>query len=555
MRVRKVCVLLLLSVLVIASAREGFRFAKLHLALKRAHREFSNKQFMRAEFWTGRALSVDENNVDATRLMAEINEVQDKPAALDWRIRVVQREPKSTTDIMALAKSAMRFDQDDMAVDALNGLPADFKNRSAEYHELMAGCTLAAHEAVIAGAHFDKAAELDPGNPVYRVNIEAFLLTNSSSREVRAAAAQKLEAVLTDARVSLYADRALLRDAIRSGDRARAQRFAEMLRSHPEHNFNDDLSCLEAVISEPAFQPALTEIEHRVESDALLAREAGDWLDSHGMAAETLRWFAQLPEAVQSDVRMQMTVAEGYSAMRDWNGLETFLAKCYWDKGEYLRRAMLVRCKRELSQPWEKEWAQLVTEVEANPPDGLLLAQLVTGWKWRDETIDLLWGAATKPMTESRALQYLWGLYSRANDTHNLWRVAREQIALDPASPAKKNNAAFLSLLLYGASERSLRFAREASTTNPKVPEWAATYAYALHLAGKESEAKKVMEDLPSKALERPGIALYYAIVLAANGDDAQAKVILSKLNPTGMLPEEVKLAADLGQQLNGTSH
>ena len=256
-------------------------------------------------------------------------------------------------------------------------------------------------------------------NPVYRMNAEAFLLTNSSSPETRAAVAQKLEGALTDASVSLYAVRALLFDAIRGRDRAREQQFAERMRSHPEHNFNDDLSCLEAVISEPTFQPALKEIEHRAESDALRARETGDWLNSQGMAAETLRWFAQLPEAVQSNVRVQMTAAEGYSAVHDWNGLEAFLAKCHWGDGEFLRRAMLIRCQRERSGPWEKEWKQLVTDVDGNPPDGLLLAQLVIGWKWRDETLELLWGATTKPMTESRALQYLWGLYAQTNETHN----------------------------------------------------------------------------------------------------------------------------------------
>ena len=144
----------------------------------------------------------------------------------------------------------------------------------------------------------------------------------------------------------------------------------------------------------------------------------------------------------------------------------------------------------------------------------------------------------------------------RADERNSqLWRVAKAQIELDPTNPTKKNNAAFLSLLLYGASERSERLAREASTTNPKVPEWAATYAYALHLAGKEPEAKRVMENLSPEALGRPGIALYYAIVLAANGDNARAKETLAKLNPTGMLPEEQKLATELAQKLNGAGH
>jgi hypothetical protein len=544
----------ILAVLIIAGGWEGFRYAQLHLALARAHREFSNRQFMRAEFWTGRAFNVDEKNVDATRLMAEIYEAQDQPVALRWRILVVQREPGNIDDIMAWAKSALRFAQGEMAVNALNSLPADFKNHSAEYHELMAGCALAGHESGIAEAYFAKAAELDHDNPVYRVNLVAFRLTNAPSQEIRATATRDLEGVLADARVNLPAARALLYDAVRSRDRARAQRFAEKLRSLPEHNFTDDLSCLEPLMGEPAFRPALDEIEHRAESNALWAAEAGDWLNSHGMVAETLQWFPRLPEAIQTNVRVQMTEAEGYTATSDWKGLQVFLTGCHWESGEYLRRAMVIRCKRELSEPWEKEWNQLAADAEANPPQGFLLAQLAIGWNWRNEALNLLWGAATKPQTDSKALQSLWDLYSQTNETDKLLRVAQAQLALEPSNPARKNNDAFLSLLLHGASEHSERLAREASTTNPNVPEWAATYAYALHLAGKDAEAKKVMEHLSPEALQRPGIALYYAIVLAANGDADKARESLSKLNPTGMLPEERKLAADLALQLNAAA-
>jgi len=541
-------------VLVFIGALKGYGYAQLHLALARAQREFSTSQFMRAEFWAGRALHVDEKNIEATRLMAEIYEAQDKPSALTWRIKVAQLEPENTGDIMAWAKCALRFGQPDMAAGALKSLPQDFKDRNAGYYELMAGCALAAHDNRLAEAWFTRAADLGGDNPLHKVNLAAFRLTNSPSPDIRAEAVRDLEGALPDPHVSLFAVRALLVDAIRSGDHARSQRFAEKLRSLPEHNFNDDLSCLEAAIAGPAFQPALVEIEHRAESDARLATEMGDWLNSHGMAAGTLRWFGRLPGPVAANVRVQMTEADAYLATGDWKGLEAFLAKCQWNTGEFLRRAMLIRCKRELSQPWEQEWKQLVVEVDANPPDSLLLAQLVTGWNWRDETIALLWDAASRPQTESQALQYLWDIYSRANDTGKMWRVARAQIDIDPSNPAKKNNDAFLSLLLYGASERSEHLAQEASAANPKVPEWAATYAYALHLEGRESEAKKVMDNLPPVALGRPGIALYYAIILAANGDQDKARETLAKLNSSGMLPEEKKLAADLAQKLNVAS-
>jgi Flp pilus assembly protein TadD len=555
LRAGKVFAVLLLVALMIAGGWKGFKTAKLHLALARAHREFSGRQFMRAEFWTGRALDVDEKNIDATRLMAEINEAQDKPAGLGWRIKAAQRAPGNTADIMAWAKSAFRFGQGDMAVNALESLPPDFKKRSAGYHELMAGLALASHETGLAEAYFVKAAELDPANPVHQVNLAAFRLANSSNRDVRAAAARDLEAAMTDSRASLFAARALLADAIRNRDPARSQQFAEKLRSLPAHNLSDDLHCLEATVSQPAFRTALDEVEHRAESKAPWTTEAGDWLNSHGMGAETLRWVSHLPETIQSNVRVQITMAESYLAARDWSGLQTFLAGCHWEGGEFLRSAMLIRCQRELSQPWEKEWKDLVAEVEANPPEGFLLAQLVIGWKWRNEALGLLWGAATNPKSDSKALERLWEIYSQTNETRELLRVAKAQINLDPSSPAKKNNTAFLTLLLFGPSERSERLAREASTANPNVAEWAATYAFALHLAGKESEAKKVMESLPSEALSRPGIALYYAIVLAGNGDDTHARESLARLNPNGMLPEERKLAADLAQKLNAASH
>lgn len=549
----KVLVYFLLAVLVVCGCWTGFGYAKLHLALAHAHREFSGRQFMRAEFWTNRALSVDEKNIEATRLMAEINEAQDNPAALGWRIKLAQREPGNTGNIMAWAKCALRYEQDEMALKLLAGLPSDFKNKSAEYHELMAGCALLRHETSVAETHYIRASEIDPGNPLHRVNLAAFRLMNSSNPQVWAASAQDLEGELTNPLTSLIAVRALLYDAIRSGDRVKARRFAEKLHSLPEHIFSDDLNCLEAVISEPAFSSALEAIEHRAESNVHWITETGDWLNAHGMAAETLKWFARFPDALQSNVLMQMAAAQGYLDTGDWSSLEAFVEKCHWDKGEFLRRAMLIRCKRELSQPWEKEWNQLVTEVNANPPNGFLLAQLVIGWKWRNETLDLLWSAASKPQTEAKALQSLWNLYSQTSETSELLRVARAQMNFDPSNPTRENNVAFLSLLLNGASEHSERLAREASITNPIVPEWAATYAYALHLSGKESEAKKVMENLSSEALGRPDIALYYAIVLAANGDSAEARETLKKLNPNGMLPEELKLATDLARQLNLT--
>ena len=554
LRLAKALALLVLLASATFGCWEGFRQTKLHLALQRAHREAANRQFMRAEFWTNRAFTADPKSVEATRLMAEIYEAQDRPEGLGWRIRVVQGAPGSTADILAWAKSAFRFGRRDMALNALKSLPTDFQNRSADFHELMAGCALGTNDLAGADVHFRKALELAPGDPVQHVNLAAFQLTYVTDRATRVEAGQYLEGALNDSQARLYAARALLTLAMRSRDRTAARGFGEKLRAMPEHTFSDDLSRLELSIGEPAFGPALAEIEHRAEGDPQWPLEVANWLNAHGMAAETLRWFPLLPEQVQANVRLQMTVAESYQTLPDWNGLETFLSPRRWDDGEFLRRAMILRSKRERSQPWEKEWTQFATELAAKPPDGFLLAQVMIGWKWREEALQLLWDATAQPTTNTLALQSLWDLYSEKNETREMLKVARAQVELDPSNATRKNNEAFLSLLLHGASARAERLAREASASDPAVPEWAATYAYALHLAKKDAEAKKVMVNLTPEARSRPGVGLYYAIVLAANGDDAPAREALQKLDSRGMLPEERKLASELAEQLHVAS-
>ncbi len=533
---------------------QGFLQAKLYLALKRAHREAANHQFMRAEFWTTRAFAVDPKNVEAMRLLTEIYEAQDRPESLGWRIRVVQRAPGNTADILAWAKSAFRFGQREMALNALKSLPVDFQNKSADYHELMAGYAVGANDPATAEKHFRKAAELDRDNALRQVNLATFQLTYATDRETRVAAGQYLESALQDPRARLFAARASLTLATRAGDRAAAQGFAEKLRAMREHTFDDDLSFLELSIGTPGFGSALAEIEHRAEKDPQWPLEVCNWLNAHAMASEAQRWFAQLPEPFQGNIRLQMTVAESYLALADWSGLETFLAPRRWDDGEFLRRSMIIRARREQSRPWEKEWTQLATEMAARPPDGFLLAQVMIGWKWREEALQLLWDATAQPMTKMLALQTLWDLYSQKNEAREMLKVVRAQVELDPTNATMKNNEAFLSLLLHGASLRARRLAQEASTSDPKAPEWAATYAYALHLASKDAEAKKVMENLTPEARSRPGVALYYAIVLAANGEDAPAREALQKLDSRGMLPEERKLAAELAEQLHVAS-
>ncbi len=530
----------------------GVKEARLRLALSRAHREFDAGQFMRSEFWSGRALKVDGDNAEATRIIAQIYEVQDMRVAVEWRMRASQRAPGNTADVLAWAKCAFHFKDINLTLKALNKLPSDFKETSADAHELMGGCALARGQKAVAAAEFAKAAELDPKNPLHQVNLAAIQLTESTNPNDREAAARKLESLVADPAVNLAALRALLNDAIRSQDAERAARFVAKVRAHAGHTFDDELNCLEAEMRTPAFQTSLQAAERAAATEGLKAMTLTDWLTDRGMAGETLHWSATLPVATQTNTRVQMSVAEAYAALYDWEGLKRFLEHCQWKDGDYLKMALEVRAKRAQSEPWEDEWKQLLAEVAQHPPQPFLLGELAISWNWRKEALELLWVAAADAKTQAQALTDLWELYAKSRETRELLRVAKAQSEMDPLNPAYKNSEAFLSLLLYGYTGRAERLAHEATVEKPAVPEWATTYAFALNLAGKRAEAKEVIDSIPAEEEGRPGVALYCALVLAANGEADRAWACLDKTDPAGLLPEERKLAEKLAQQLKG---
>jgi hypothetical protein len=68
------------------------------------------------------------------------------------------------------------------------------------------------------------------------------------------------------------------------------------------------------------------------------------------------------------------------------------------------------------------------------------------------------------------------------------------------------------------------------------------TYAYALHLQGKDADALKIMQQLNPKALENNSVAGYYGVILKAVGDNAQAGPYLKRSVNGQLLPEEQSL-------------
>ena len=128
-----------------------------------------------------RALRYNSKDVEACRLMADLTEASRSPAALVWRSRVVEFNPRSTEDRLALARTAMTFRDYASATNALEGVDATGK-LTAAYHNLAGAVTAAANQPAQAEAHFLEAARLEPQNPVVQLNLSVVRLHGTNSQ-------------------------------------------------------------------------------------------------------------------------------------------------------------------------------------------------------------------------------------------------------------------------------------------------------------------------------------------------------------------------------------
>ena len=120
----------------------------------------------------------------------------------------------------------------------------------------------------------------------------------------------------------------------------------------------------------------------------------------------------------------------------------------------------------------------------------------------------------------------------------------------DPKDPLVKNNLAATCLLLQRDLPKAHRLASENYLRHPAQPVIASTYAYSLHLQGRTKEALTAFARLSPEALEAPNVALYYALLLTADGQTATAAKYLAAAGQSQLLPEEKALLAAAKQPL-----
>ena len=476
--------------------------------------------------------------------MAEMAELAGKPEALSWREQVVALEPGNAANRIALASTARRFGRLELARKNLDAIAAA-DQANIKYHQIAGALAIAEKKLAMAETEFAAALQLDPNNPQLALNVATVRLTSADSA-TREKSRIDLAQLADQSTLRLEALRALASDAL-ANKSAIAAKWAAALRVEKGATFSDVLLYLEATRNTDAAETAMRDAEGLASQSAGTAALLITWMNRHALAQPALQWAFTLPKEILSAPPMPLAVAESYSFLQDWNGLQAWVDGKNWGEDEFLRLAVVSHALHRLtpgdraSMESQTAWAAALKLTKNRPQRLAAIAQLAEGWGYSEEASEAWWLIANGNENAKEALSALQRLYKARQNSHGLLRVAKRALELNPSDLVAANNCASLGLLLNGDSA-SRRLATKLHAENPANAVFSSTYAFALFTEGRTREALTQMETLKEAQLRHPVIAAYYFVMLVENGKMEQAHAFLSAANKAQLLPEEQQL-------------
>lgn len=525
--------------------RPIYRKWMLEREMRHARDAFNQGDVKTGILWLRKALGRDSDHIDGVKLMGELAEQMRSPSAVYWRQRLVELQPTESANRLLLSRVAMANSQMEVARRALESVPE--KDRALpEYLKLMGALSMSFGNFEEAESHYLKAQELQPGNPVSALNL-AIVRLQRRDTSVAAAARQTLEALRTNGLVGHDALRHLTLDAMRRTNWSRAVILATELAGDTNAVLTDRL--LELDVLKSAGSPQLGTALARFQRDAIASPgatfELGRWmLASVPHRGEVIQWLEQLPDSLRTNVPVAMVVADGYLAVTNWARLSATIEKQQWGEFEFMRSAFAARALREqgMAAGFRTQWGQALKATEGRLERLVPLQRLMAAWNWTSELEETLWVIVGKYPSEKGAVGALATILSATGNTRSLMALMAQESKSDPKSLEFRNNLAATALLLDAQEHRPHDLAKDVYTAQPENAAYASTYAFSLYLQKKHPEARQVLEKLKPADLEQPGVAGYYALVLAAAGEVDRAKRFASISLKTRLLPEEHRL-------------
>ncbi len=539
--------ILIVLLLVGFTGWRGYKVWKQDHWLKLAH-EFAAKGDGRNEILCLRqALALNSQSAEACRLMADLADATHSDAALVWRQRLVDLNPNSLGDRLALMQTAMNFGDFAVASNALAGVTA--ADQKTAIFQTAAGLLAAgAGQTPSAKAHFSEAIKLDPGNFIPQLNLAALQLRGTSALEAAAArdVLNRISLTATNPTVRHQAKRELIADAIRFDDFSTAEALTKDLAAPTNAFFPDRLLRLDVLLKDknPELNTTLAACERDAADNPSKLAGMAVWLMKNLSPGQTLVWLQMLPNPVRTNQPAAPLIAECQLRMGDWKNLQANIQGQNWNDLEFVRHAFLARALRgqDLQEASAGEW--VVALNIANDQKGALisLSRMAAAWQWHSETEALLWLVVNRYPEERWAPPVLMQSLIGGGRTRPLLQLFSLLSRRNPADLEMKNNLAFAALLLGAEELKPHELAKEVYTQSPQSAAFAATYAYSLYLQKQYADALKVMQTLAAKDLDNPAVAGYYGLVLKATGSAEKAKVYLRLALKIKLLPEEQAL-------------
>ena len=500
-------------------------------------------------------LEMRPSSAPAARIMAELAERVGERSALDWRRKVVQSDPHSVDDALALARCAIQFNDIPIAERALAAVDENARN-TAPYHQASALVAQSKHQDEKAEGEWSEALRLSSDQKSFQLQL-GMLRLRANEPEKRAQGEAMLTALRSDPTQRSAATRALINAGmIRRDDPHKLLELARELQAYPEATWNDRFIYLDFLhgLRDPTFSEYLTELEKDAPNKASSLAALLSWMAKNNLSLLALDYSKSLPAESLRNWPVPLAIADAYVRLRKWQDLEASTAKANWGRFEFLRHAYLARALREQDKPAmaEHEWSAAIKDA-TNSESLVLLIQPVSEWGWEKETTDLLWALSKHPEKQNDAFFALYQHYAKTSDTQGLYRVLVRLLELDSTNLNVQNNLAQVSLLLNANPEEARRAAADVYHKSPANPAYMTTYAYSLLTQGDAKEAVRIMSSLSAEQLNNPSISAYYGIFLAANGDE-KARPYLDFGKQGSLLPEEKALIDKAYASLNSRS-
>jgi Flp pilus assembly protein TadD len=547
-RKQNIAALVILVLIVVGGYRYGrphYRHYMEQQYARQAEQFMSKGDFSRAYLRTRQVMSINPDNIVATRINAELADWANSPFALYWRQRTVRLAP-TPSNRLALASTALRAEEFpySTAAKTLDEIEPELR-RDAKYHLVAGALAIKLNRLREAEQHYAEALRIQPDNPVTRMSL-AVVQLQAKDPKVVTDSRITLELLNTDGKLGILPLRSLVAESATARNFAQAEQLSNQVLTNARASFGDrllHLSVLRAA-GRTNFQSFLKETQQQALKHPAYIGELAAWLNQNGLASEALTWLRELPRQVASQGLIPMALADSYVALGKWKELETYLEAEHWVGQDHIRIALLALAMRNQSgsQSSALAWDRAIRLASDAPTALNMLAQLALNWGWMPEAEQALWHAAGKFPKQPWPLTTLQNLYIARRETAGLRRVYQTSMQRDPKDKLARNNFTMLSLLSGKDLPTAHKSAAELYAGEAGNPVFASTYAFSLHLQGKTKEGLEVLRALKPEELANPAVAVYYGVLLSAAGEAQAAKDYLDKSAKAFLLPEELAL-------------